>query len=70
MSDGPNSSNPDYVPALGDSLGTVWRSISYDAGLLDEDARSGFQEDSSAVSNSEDNVAVRSRTYVEKAYSD
>lgn len=56
MNDGPNSGNPDYVPALGDSLGTVWRSISYDAGLLDEDARSGFQENSSTVSNSEDNV--------------
>lgn len=56
MNDGSHASNPDFIPALGDSMGTVWRSISHDAGLLDENAQSGFQDNASTISNSEDNV--------------
>lgn len=56
MNDGPDTSNPHYVPDLGDSMGTVWRSVGIDAGILDEDARTGFPADSPAVSNSEADV--------------
>ena len=42
MQDGKQPNNSDYVPALDDTMGTVWQRMRDDAGFLDETARDGF----------------------------
>lgn len=42
MQDGKQPDNSNYVPALDDTMGTVWQRMRDDAGFLDETARDGF----------------------------